>query len=135
LAAHRVPKEINTSVAHPARRYDYWLGGKDHFAADKESGDAVAAAFPGVRTATTRSCWCTPVRCCPALRRASPPTWTPTCDPDKILEHPDLHATLDLSRPVALVVAAARCTSCSTPTGPTRRSIGAWRRRRQAVTW
>jgi SAM-dependent methyltransferase len=27
------------------------LGGKDHFAADRASGDAIAAAFPGVRTA------------------------------------------------------------------------------------
>jgi S-adenosyl methyltransferase len=43
--------KIDTSVAHPARRYDYWLGGKDNFAADRESGDAVAAAFPTVRTA------------------------------------------------------------------------------------
>ena len=42
---------IDTSVPHPARRYDYWLGGKDNFPADRESGDAVAAAFPAVRTA------------------------------------------------------------------------------------
>jgi hypothetical protein len=42
---------IDTSVAHPARRYDYWLGGKDNFAADRESGNAVAAAFPTIRTA------------------------------------------------------------------------------------
>jgi SAM-dependent methyltransferase len=42
---------IDTSVAHPARRYLYWLGGKDHFAADRESGDAIAAAFPHIRTA------------------------------------------------------------------------------------
>ncbi len=41
---------IDTSVAHPARRYNYWLGGKDNFAVDRESGDAVAAAFPTVRT-------------------------------------------------------------------------------------
>jgi hypothetical protein len=39
---------IDTSVPHPARRYSYWLGGKDHFAADRESGDAIAAAFPAV---------------------------------------------------------------------------------------
>jgi hypothetical protein len=45
------PPEIDTSVAHSARRYDYWLGGKDNFAADRESGDAIAAAFPSVRTA------------------------------------------------------------------------------------
>src|SRR5690348_3072049 len=42
---------IDTTVPHPARRYDYWLGGKDNFAADRESGDAVAAAFPTIRTA------------------------------------------------------------------------------------
>jgi hypothetical protein len=46
--AHR---RIDTSVAHPARRYNYWLGGKDHFAADRESGDMFAAAFPSVRLA------------------------------------------------------------------------------------
>ncbi|MEU7871258.1 SAM-dependent methyltransferase [Dactylosporangium sp. NPDC049140] len=42
---------IDTSVAHPARRYNYWLGGKDHFAADRASGDAIANVFPAVRTA------------------------------------------------------------------------------------
>ncbi|MGH3246950.1 MAG: SAM-dependent methyltransferase [Trebonia sp.] len=45
------PPEVDTTVAHSARRYDYWLGGKDNFAADRESGDAIAAAFPTVRTA------------------------------------------------------------------------------------
>jgi len=45
------PPMVDTTVAHPARRYDYWLGGKDNFAADRESGDAIAAAFPTVRTA------------------------------------------------------------------------------------
>jgi O-methyltransferase involved in polyketide biosynthesis len=42
---------IDTTVAHPARRYNYWLGGKDHFAADRESGDQLAAAFPTARIA------------------------------------------------------------------------------------
>src|SRR6516225_5761443 len=41
--------EIDTSVAHPARVYDYWLGGKDNFAADREAGDRVLAATPGLR--------------------------------------------------------------------------------------
>jgi S-adenosyl methyltransferase len=45
------PPLIDTTVAHSARRYDYWLGGKDNFAADRESGDAIAAAFPTVRIA------------------------------------------------------------------------------------
>jgi hypothetical protein len=26
---------LDTSVAHPARVYDYWLGGTDNFAADR----------------------------------------------------------------------------------------------------
>jgi hypothetical protein len=43
--------QIDTSVAHPARRYNYWLGGKDHFAADRESGDLLARAFPTARIA------------------------------------------------------------------------------------
>src|SRR5215475_14389908 len=42
---------IDTSVAHPARRYNYWLGGKDHFQADRESGDQIAAMFPTIRAA------------------------------------------------------------------------------------
>ena len=32
-----LPK-IDTSVAHIARVYDYWLGGKDNFAVDREVG-------------------------------------------------------------------------------------------------
>jgi hypothetical protein len=50
-ASERTPPRIDTTVAHSARRYDYWLGGKDNFAADRESGDAIAAAFPSIRTA------------------------------------------------------------------------------------
>jgi len=43
------PAEIDTSVAHPARVYDYWLGGKDNFAVDREAGDRVLAVTPGLR--------------------------------------------------------------------------------------
>src|SRR4051794_5553058 len=42
--------EIDTTVAHPARRYNYWLGGTDNFEADRISGDAVAAVLPSIRT-------------------------------------------------------------------------------------
>jgi S-adenosyl methyltransferase len=42
---------INTDVPHPARRYNYWLGGKDNFAADRESGDEIERAFPTARVA------------------------------------------------------------------------------------
>jgi hypothetical protein len=39
---------FDTSVAHSARVHDYWLGGKDNFAADRAAGDAVIAAYPGI---------------------------------------------------------------------------------------
>jgi O-methyltransferase involved in polyketide biosynthesis len=39
---------LNTNVPHPARVYDYWLGGKDNFAADREAAEAVIAANPNV---------------------------------------------------------------------------------------
>jgi hypothetical protein len=42
---------LDTGVAHPARRYNYWLGGKDNFAADRESGDLLAKSYPAARIA------------------------------------------------------------------------------------
>ncbi|MFD1372325.1 SAM-dependent methyltransferase [Actinoplanes sichuanensis] len=50
-AAGSRPPAIDSSRPHPARRYNYWLGGKDHFAADRESGDQIAAVMPSIRTA------------------------------------------------------------------------------------
>jgi hypothetical protein len=41
--------EVDTSRPHPARMYDYSLGGKNHFAADREVADKVFAAFPSGR--------------------------------------------------------------------------------------
>jgi len=38
--------EFDTSVAHIARVQDYWLGGKDHFRADREAGEEAIEAFP-----------------------------------------------------------------------------------------
>jgi hypothetical protein len=152
------PFEIDTTVAHPARRYNYWLGGKDNFEADRRSGDAVAAAFPAIKI--------TAVENRSFLRRAVTylveagirqfldiGTGIPTADnthelaqalapesrvvyvdndpivlaharrlltstpegttaylqadlraPEVILGHPDLRNTLDLSRPVALIL-------------------------------
>src|SRR3984957_11381309 len=37
---------IDTSVPNVARMYDYWLGGKDNFAADREAADRSTAAVP-----------------------------------------------------------------------------------------
>jgi hypothetical protein len=42
--------DLGLTVAHPARVYDYWLGGKDHFAADREAGDRVIAIRPAIRS-------------------------------------------------------------------------------------
>ncbi len=155
-----VPK-IDTTVAHPARRYDYWLGGKDNFAADRAAGDAIAEVYPAVRTAvrenrrflgravtylageagidqfldigtgipTANNTHEVAQRINPAARvvyvdndpivlahaRALLTSQTPGAtayldadlrDPEKILHHPDLAATLDLSRPVALMLVA-----------------------------
>jgi O-methyltransferase involved in polyketide biosynthesis len=44
----QLPNGIDTSVPHPARVYDYWLGGKDNFAADRRAAEAGYKAFPGV---------------------------------------------------------------------------------------
>jgi hypothetical protein len=37
---------IDTSVPHPARVYDYYLGGKDNFEADRVAAEAGIEAFP-----------------------------------------------------------------------------------------
>jgi hypothetical protein len=42
------PPDFDISVAHSARVHDYWLGGKDNYAADRAAGDAVIAAYPGI---------------------------------------------------------------------------------------
>jgi hypothetical protein len=41
--------EIDTSKPHPARMYDYYLGGKNHFAADREAADKAMAAVSSGR--------------------------------------------------------------------------------------
>jgi SAM-dependent methyltransferase len=40
--------EIDTSRPHPARMYDYFLGGKDNYEVDREAADRVLAAAPEV---------------------------------------------------------------------------------------
>jgi S-adenosyl methyltransferase len=39
---------VDTSVAHIARVYDYWLGGKDNFGADRVAAERVIAAWPDI---------------------------------------------------------------------------------------
>ncbi|WP_446220730.1 SAM-dependent methyltransferase [Micromonospora sp. IBHARD004] len=161
VAAELASSRIDTSVAHPARRYNYWLGGKDNFQVDRESGDAIAAAFPAVRIAalenryflrravsflseeaeirqfldigtgipTANNTHEVAQSIAPhsrivyvdndpivlsharALLTSSPEGATAYIDadlrePEKILNHPDLLRTLDLSQPVALMLIA-----------------------------
>ena len=155
------PFDIDTSVAHPARRYNYWLGGSDNFEADRISGDASVAAMPTVRIAAmenrrflrravtylveeagirqfldigtgiptadnvhevaqaidpkTRVVYVDndPIVLAHARRLLATAPGGATAyihadlrDPDSILDHPDLDGTLDLSRPVALLLIA-----------------------------
>lgn len=41
---------FDTRHAHSARVYNYWLGGKDYYAADREAAEAAIAANPGIVT-------------------------------------------------------------------------------------
>ena len=46
-----IPPEIDTSRPHPARMYDYFLGGKNNFAADRQTAETVLASAPTTRIA------------------------------------------------------------------------------------
>ena len=43
--------EFDTEKAHSARVYDFYLGGRDHFAVDRETGLKAMESWPAVRTA------------------------------------------------------------------------------------
>ena len=40
------PAGLDVSVPHPARVWNYWLGGRDFFAADKAAGEEIRREFP-----------------------------------------------------------------------------------------
>jgi hypothetical protein len=44
-----VVAEFDSSKPSIARVYNYWLGGKDNFAADREAGEQTIAVYPGIR--------------------------------------------------------------------------------------
>jgi hypothetical protein len=46
----QVPAGVDTSTPSIARVYDYFLGGKDNFAADREVGEQIRTAIPEVAT-------------------------------------------------------------------------------------
>jgi len=41
-----MPPEVDTSRPHTARVYDYFLGGKNNFAADRETAEKLLASMP-----------------------------------------------------------------------------------------
>jgi SAM-dependent methyltransferase len=41
-----IPAGIRADIPHPARIYDYWLGGKDNFAADRETAEHALSLVP-----------------------------------------------------------------------------------------
>ena len=46
---------IDTSTPHSARVWNYWLGGKDHYAADRAIGEQVRALVPEITTIARES--------------------------------------------------------------------------------
>ncbi len=44
------PPGIDTTIPHSARMYDWWLGGKDNFASDRQLGEMFVQAIPTIRT-------------------------------------------------------------------------------------
>ena len=48
VAETAVAPAFDTSVAHVARVYNYWLGGKDNFAADRAAAEQAMSAFPDI---------------------------------------------------------------------------------------
>ncbi|MET9361013.1 SAM-dependent methyltransferase [Streptomyces sp. NPDC006632] len=43
-----VRDRINTAQPHTARIWNYWLGGKDNYPVDRETGDQIRALHPGI---------------------------------------------------------------------------------------
>jgi hypothetical protein len=172
------PFEIDTTVAHPARRYNYWLGGTDNFEADRISGDAAVAAFPTAKIAAqenrrflhravtylvkeagirqildigtgipsadtvhevarsiapdTRVVYVDndPIVLAHARRLLTGAAGVTAYihadlrEPETILGHPDLRSTLDLTKPVALMLVAV-AHFLTAPYGPVRTLTGA----------
>src|SRR5256885_8262862 len=46
--ASDVQARLNTDVPHSSRIWNYWLGGKDNFAADRAVGDQVRQVYPDI---------------------------------------------------------------------------------------
>jgi SAM-dependent methyltransferase len=49
------PIELRQDVPHTARMYDYYLGGKDNYEADRAAAEKVLQVWPGVRLAARKN--------------------------------------------------------------------------------
>jgi hypothetical protein len=47
--------QLDTSVASIARIYDYWLGGKDNFAVDREAAETMISQYPDIVTGVRKN--------------------------------------------------------------------------------
>jgi O-methyltransferase involved in polyketide biosynthesis len=43
---HTPPPGVDVGVPHPGRVWNFWLGGRDFFAADRAAGEAISREFP-----------------------------------------------------------------------------------------
>ena len=50
--------ELDTTRPHPARMWNYWLGGEENFPVDRQVGDQLSAAFPAIREVARQSRAC-----------------------------------------------------------------------------
>ena len=48
ISGDQGPPELNSGMPHSARVWNYWLGGKDNFPADRQVADMVLEAFPSI---------------------------------------------------------------------------------------
>jgi hypothetical protein len=55
MSDREIPPGIDTSRMHPARRYDYLLGGKDNFEADRANAEMLTKVFPAARIAAVEN--------------------------------------------------------------------------------
>jgi hypothetical protein len=49
MVAEQVPDTVSANIPNVARVYDYMLGGKDNFPADREAAERILVAFPEAR--------------------------------------------------------------------------------------
>jgi hypothetical protein len=80
----RNPTPRGLDVAHSARVWNYWLGGKDHFAADRQLGDRISSSSPTSPTSPAPAGSSSPAPCGTwPSRRESASSWisVPVCPP------------------------------------------------------